>query len=140
MDYYSFRRAVRSLKHYKAVATLAKNPTNKMLAYKLLGKCYQELRYYNYAVQCFTKSLQFAWLLNKVVEELQCYDLIGMQYYYLGDVMKAKYYHDKMMNGKVEPDDSEVKRLGVARLKNKEEKLEKTISSYMVFKNMAEGN
>ena len=43
-----------------------------------------------------------------------------MQYYYLGDVMKAKYYHDKMMNGKVEPEESEVRKLGVQRLTTKE--------------------
>ena len=31
------------------------------------------------------------------------YDKIGMCYYYLGDILKAKFFHEKSMDGDVEP-------------------------------------
>jgi len=64
-----------------------------MTAYKLLGKCYQELKFYDQSIQAYIKCLQFAWFLEDGVQELKCYDLMGMQYYYMGDLARAQYYH-----------------------------------------------
>lgn len=45
-----------------------------------------------------------SWLLNNVNKELKAYDQLGKCYYYLGDLDKACYFHEKMMSGKIEND------------------------------------
>ena len=52
---------------------------------------------HNKAMQYFIKMLQCAWKINDSQSELKAYDLIGIQYFYLGQVSKAKFYHDKMI-------------------------------------------
>lgn len=39
--------------------------------------------------------------------ELEAYDAIGLQYYYLGNLTKAKYYHSRMMSRDVEGESAE---------------------------------
>lgn len=34
--------------------------------------------------------------------ELKAYDALGMEYYYMGNVVKAKYYHGRMANRDIE--------------------------------------
>lgn len=102
---------------------MAGNLNKKIACYQLLGKCFQELRYYQLAIRSFTRALQYAWKQNNVKYELQCYDFIGLQYYYLGDLKKAKYYHEKMMNGDREPKQSEMRKLGLTRLESKEKNM-----------------
>jgi hypothetical protein len=51
--------------------------------------------------------------------ELLAYDLIGLQHFYLGELEKSKYYHDKMMDGGFEPENSELRKVGVRKLINK---------------------
>ncbi len=40
---------------------------------------------------------------------MQCYDLIGMQYFYLNNLDKASYYHERMMAGRREPENSDMR-------------------------------
>ena len=40
--------------------------------------------------------------LNDKQSELMAYDSIGMQCFYLGDLERARYYHDRMIRGKIE--------------------------------------
>ena len=35
---------------------------------------------------------------------MEAYDLIGVRYYYLNNIEKAQYYHDRMMKGKLQRD------------------------------------
>ena len=35
--------------------------------------------------------------------ELDSYDQIGMQYFYIGRIASASYYHGRMMEGRIEP-------------------------------------
>eukprot|EP00826_Nyctotherus_ovalis_P006736 TRINITY_DN11624_c0_g2_i5.p1 TRINITY_DN11624_c0_g2~~TRINITY_DN11624_c0_g2_i5.p1 ORF type:complete len:238 (-),score=31.02 TRINITY_DN11624_c0_g2_i5:462-1175(-) len=44
---------------------------------------------------------------NDHANELDAYDSIGMQYYYLRNIDKAMYYHSRMMYGKVEKETPE---------------------------------
>jgi hypothetical protein len=62
--------------------------------------------------------LNIAWFLNNVDMELKAYDWIGIQYYYLGNLEKAKFYHNKMIDGEYEKADSDLKKLGIAKVEN----------------------
>eukprot|EP01016_Furgasonia_blochmanni_P026131 TRINITY_DN27869_c0_g1_i1.p1 TRINITY_DN27869_c0_g1~~TRINITY_DN27869_c0_g1_i1.p1 ORF type:complete len:292 (+),score=58.89 TRINITY_DN27869_c0_g1_i1:63-938(+) len=47
------------------------------------------------------------------------YDAIGMQYYYLGDIEKANYFHKRMSTGKIESLDSNCRMLALSIFKNR---------------------
>ena len=71
------------------------------------------------AIFYFGKLLQTSWLCNSKRYELLAYDMIGIQYFYLGETEKARYYHEKMMHGKTEPNNSDLRKLGIDKLMNK---------------------
>jgi len=73
-----------------------------MLVYEALGTTYKFLFQYKKAIKCYKKQIELAWLLNNRRSELRGYDNIGIQYYYLGDRDKAKFYHQRMMTGRFE--------------------------------------
>jgi len=47
-----------------------------------------------------------SWLLDEQQHELESYDFIGICYYYKGDIQNAHHYHNKMMQGKAETEES----------------------------------
>lgn len=52
---------------------------------------------------------------------MNAYDNIGIQYYYLRDLEKAKYYHERMWKGKCESNQSKIRQIyeSNAKLKKK---------------------
>lgn len=50
---------------------------------------------------------------------MQAYDLLAMQYYYLGKLDDAKYYHDRMVRGKFESKKSNLRKLSEEQYKKK---------------------
>ena len=49
-------------------------------------------------------NFYIAWILGNRPVELKGYDHIGIQYFYLGNKEKAKYYHERMIYGLYEKD------------------------------------
>lgn len=75
-----------------------------MYAYEALGNVYKFLYQYHKAIKCYKKMIETSWILNNRTVELRGYDHIGIQYFYLGNKEKAKYYHDRMIYGLYEKD------------------------------------
>lgn len=75
------------------------------------------------------------------MNELDAYDNIGIQYYYLHNVSKAMYYHNRMMNGKLEPNNI-VKKVNISNLmiKRNEESYKKYILQKTIFDKYANEN
>jgi len=61
------------------------------------------------ALYYLKKQLQLAWYLHSDLNELEAYDSMGIEYYYLGNINKACFYHNRMMAGVMEGD-TDVKR------------------------------
>jgi len=108
--------AISLFKSYKNQCIPHKLFSNKIYAYKNLGRCYQDVRKHKTALIYFTKFLQMAWYLESPKYEFLAYDFIGRQYYYLGKTEKANYYHNKMMSGKIEPKDSRFRQVAVYKI------------------------
>ena len=68
--------------------------------------------------------LQIAWHYKDAKMELAAYDNIGTEYFYLGNLTKAKYYNDKVCFGEVEPAESIVRKVAVQILETKIERNE----------------
>ena len=54
---------------------------------------------------------------------MQAYDNIAMEYFYMGDLEKAKFYQDRMLRGKFENKDSIIRSVCINILQSKREKI-----------------
>ena len=106
-------------KTLKKMSEFKKYYTRKLVSYKYLGKCFQKIGNHKMAIFYYIKLLQMSWFCDKSVYEILAYDLIGLQYFYMEDLDKAVYYHEKMAEGRIESKNSELRKLGINKLLNK---------------------
>jgi tetratricopeptide (TPR) repeat protein len=78
----------------------------EMHCYEILGRCCQSNFNYEEALRHLSKMLRFALTLRDHDAELMAYDLIGKQFFYQNDMRRAKFFHEKMINGDIERYDS----------------------------------
>ena len=57
--------------------------------------------------------MSLAWELEDSATEIRSYDNLSQEYYYVGNIDKAKLYHDRVFGGKIEASNS------MARISNK---------------------
>lgn len=50
--------------------------------------------------------LNLAWFTGNANYELYAYEMLGILFFYLEDIEKAKFFHNKMISGKLEKKDS----------------------------------
>lgn len=87
-----------------------------MNAYKGLATCFSQIQMHKQAQTYHYKMLCIAWLLRDKNRELQAYDLIGLDYYYLNEIDRAIYFHSKQARGQVELDSSISKQCTIKQL------------------------
>jgi tetratricopeptide (TPR) repeat protein len=109
--------------YFQACALATKNELfkSKMKIHKRIGKIYLELQNRYKAKSHFIKGLHLAWFVNSEKYELEFYDFLGVIAYYDGDVEKAKFYHEKMVNSETEPKNSSIKLIAIRKIINKNE-------------------
>mmetsp|Transcript_22539 Transcript_22539/g.21701 ORF Transcript_22539/g.21701 Transcript_22539/m.21701 type:complete len:88 (+) Transcript_22539:2028-2291(+) len=73
------------------------------------------------AVGTYKKMLQLAWKEKDGGMEVIAYDNLSLEYFYLGEITKSNYYHDRIMRGKMENDMSIVKKIFCNLLTSKRE-------------------
>ena len=95
------------------------NFVSKLKAYKNIARCYHDAQNYQNSIFYTIKMLQCSWGCKSHKFELQAYDFLGMNYYYLGQLKMANYYHEKMMHLNLEPCESEIKAIGIEKMLNK---------------------
>jgi len=115
-EYSDYDKALEYFRLYKNSCKLYGFFESKLKSYKYIGKCYQEAQKNDKALLAFSKYLQMAWHNKSLKDELQAYDSIGFQYYYMGEIELANYFHDKMSQGKPESEDSHMRQLGISRV------------------------
>ena len=98
---------------------IKKSENFRFHAYKQMGRCLLKLKQYQLTLKCFVKYLQWSWSIKKHDKEVHCYDLIGMVYFYLGELKKARYYHTRAMKGICEGDTDQT-RYSIQRFKASE--------------------
>ena len=69
------------------------------------------MKEYENAIKCFKKQLEIAWSSGDYNAEMTAYDKIAVNYFYLCDLEKAKYYQERMMRGQFEPSDSKLRKI-----------------------------
>jgi len=112
-----FFEAISHFRQFKDICVAHNTLRNQLRAYKCLGKSCQNLKKYQAAMRYYVKLLQTAWCANSSKHELLAYDMIGLQHFYMGRLELAQYYHNKMTACKLEPDNSNLKQIGIAKMK-----------------------
>lgn len=92
-----------------------------MFIYEQIGYTYRLMNDNEGAVKTFKKLLQLAWQEQDTAMEMTAYDNLAIDYFYLGQLSKSKYYHERTMRGKMENDKSIVKRVSVNLLISRRE-------------------
>ena len=103
---------------YKIVSFRLELLEETMYSYEALGNVYKFLFQYQKAILCYKKMIEMAWILGNRPVELRGYDHIGIQYFYLGNKEKAKYYHERMIYGLYEKD-TKIKENVIENFRNK---------------------
>ena len=78
-----------------------------------MGYISRLLKEHDDAVHYFKKMMQLAWHEKDIQSEMLAYDNLSLDYFYLGELTKSNYYHDRMMTGKFENDKSTVKKVAI---------------------------
>ncbi|KAM3139251.1 hypothetical protein pb186bvf_008661 [Paramecium bursaria] len=82
-----------------------------------LANCSIYLELYEYAVLFLKKALQYAWLNNNLEIENQVYERLGISYYYLGNIEKSAFYHDRSQTFDYELESSPLRKLSCDTLR-----------------------
>ncbi|EAS03967.2 proteindeformylase family protein (macronuclear) [Tetrahymena thermophila SB210] len=120
--YYEYRDYIKVInlsKKAKNMAQVFGYMFEKMKIYELIGQAYNQIQRPKLSIIYQIKVLRLSWLLQNENHELKAYDQLGKCYYYLGDLEKAYYYHEKMMIGEIEKDQSIIQ-LSNSKLLNRE--------------------
>ena len=67
------------------------------------------MKYHELATDYFKFSLSLAWELNDQLAELRNYDNLSIEYFYIGNIDKAKLYHERVFRGRIEQPNSMAK-------------------------------
>ena len=67
----------------------------KIGCYRNLSSCCKKLKKYDESARFLKKALQYAWHFFEDSQELLIYDELGLNNYLIGDLSRAKYYHER---------------------------------------------
>jgi hypothetical protein len=68
----------------------------------------------------FKKLLQLSWESNNYEGELAAYEFLGVQYYYQGNMERAKFFHERALKGLTEAKTSSMRIISEKAYKKKE--------------------
>ncbi|CAI2381397.1 unnamed protein product [Moneuplotes crassus] len=92
-----------------------------MVIYQQIGYLDNVMRRYDEALIWFKKLLELAWFEKDNEAETTAYINMAISYFFMGDLDKASYYHDRMMGGKLENEKSSLKVMSYNVVKNRRE-------------------
>ena len=104
-------KSIPILKQCKRISDLYKNFFFKRKCYKCLSSAFLMISKEEIALRFAKKYLLLSWATHSIKNEMLAYDMIGLLYYYSGDIYKAKYYHNRMVSNILEDNNSNLKKI-----------------------------
>lgn len=111
IEFDDYERAKQCYSFYKFLALNLELLEELMIAFECLGMVSKFLYKHNKAITYYKKQIEVSWLLNDKNSELRAYDNIGIQYFYLGNKLRAKYYHLRFICGRYEKETEMMKKI-----------------------------
>ncbi|KAL4465846.1 hypothetical protein ABPG74_004083 [Tetrahymena malaccensis] len=115
-DFNHLDKAIFFFQQVDLLANLFRRWAIKSEALIKLAECAKELKLYDSSILILKKALQFVWLTKDHDRELSIYDNLGLNYFYLGDLENAFYYHEKYMKGETEGEQTATKQLSLKNI------------------------
>ena len=110
IEFDDYVRAKGVYSFYKHLALGLELLEELMIAYECLGMVNKFLYKHEKSIIYYKKQIEVAWILGDKNSELRAYDNIGIQYFYLGNKTRAKFYHLRFICGRYEKDTSDIKK------------------------------
>ena len=127
-------KAIAILKQAKEISKELGFNCLKMKCYERLGKAFQILKSFNIALRYFIKMLEMSWVCKNTCKELVAYDLIGLQYFYMGNLELANYFHKRLLEGEIEPVNSNLRQLSYMKYKKYKTYNNYSLPSYIALR------
>ena len=91
------------------ISDLMLDNNRKLESLLKLSDCCKALKKYDVSMKFLRKALQYAWHMSLQDTEVLIYDRMGLINYLAGDLIKAKYYHNRLMLKRLEAEKSPCK-------------------------------
>ncbi|CAI2386636.1 unnamed protein product [Moneuplotes crassus] len=105
------RQAIKHYQYLRNIVEATHDNALKCHVYTEMGLCYQQLKEFKKAIRCFKKLLETSWKIEDKYQEARSFDYLGIQYFYLGNIERANYYHSRWLNGSYESNSSNIRRV-----------------------------
>lgn len=106
-----YARAIQILRILLKLSFQAGDQGTMTSAYLHLGDCYASEQRSEEALRMYFLMLKIALRLGDFAKELRAYDRIGKQYFNLNVMDRAEYFYLRVVEGRVESEDSNLRRL-----------------------------
>ena len=84
-----------------------------MCAYEKMGESFSKIKNFEESLRNYFMMLKVALIKKDYKKELIAYDKIGLQYFNLNQLDRGEYFHTKMLEGRIEPDGSNLRKLSI---------------------------
>ncbi len=95
-----------------------------------LSNLAEKIRQTESAIRFETKIVEYCWFLKDTVKECQAYERIGYLNYLVGNLARAKRFHQKSVEGQIEPLDSSMRNGCIEYLQREIFRSRKLIKNY----------
>lgn len=114
-----YKNAFKLFKKLKKDCEYEHSYKEKIICYQRIGRIQRAKRNYAEAVRAFKKMMSLAWMERDTTLEAKAYEELAVDYFYLGEIGKSEYYHERFMRGKTENDTSIAKSVAINQIKTK---------------------
>lgn len=120
IQFRDIKGAVYLLKILKKMSSKDQLYHYKLKAYYQLANCFNLLRKFKTALLYAQRALEISFYLKSKKDELRVYDMMGLIYFHLNSIEKAKHYHTRSMAAQFESDSSPLKLMAINKFLNRE--------------------
>ncbi|CAD8071117.1 unnamed protein product [Paramecium sonneborni] len=105
-DCQDYSKATYFLRDCLIMSNLARFPKLKVITLLFMAICAKQFKLFDQSITLIQKALMYSWAYYYHDEEIQCYDAMGLAYFYQGNIERAEYYHQKWSSGFLEESQS----------------------------------
>ncbi|CAI2383459.1 unnamed protein product [Moneuplotes crassus] len=106
-----FNIALKIYDGLRVYSIMIDSPEKQLIMYEQCGYMNRLKKRHKTAIEMFKRMLQSAWILKLSQEELKAYHHLSIEYYYLEELDKSRYYLEKYLQGDLENDNSIIKQI-----------------------------
>lgn len=124
-EYGEYDKCIQCAKQFVYTGKLNDDQRGLVFAYEFLGNCYHKKLKDETALKFFYKMLKVTFYLKDYTSEFNAYEHLGLVYFHLNDLIKARFFHNRMIKGIAEGANSGLRRLKISKTMEGDSELSK---------------